>query len=52
MMASNAELSHKLEELEQKYDKQFKIVFDAIGQLMTPPARATSIGFRPKALKK
>ena len=51
MIASNAELSRKLEELEQKYDKQFKIVFDAIRQLMTPPARTTPIGFRPKALK-
>ncbi len=53
MMASNAELSRKPEELEKKYDKQFKIVFDAIRQLMTPsPARAKPIGFRPRALKK
>ena len=53
MLISNTELARKLEELEKKYDKQFKIVFDAIRQLMTPPpARATPIGFRPKALKK
>lgn len=53
ILASNAELAGKLEELEKKYDKQFKIVFGAIRQLMTPPsARAKPIGFRPKALKK
>ncbi len=53
MLASNAELAHKLDELEKKYDQQFKIVFDAIRQLMIPlPAKAKPIGFRPKALKK
>ena len=36
MLASNAELSRRLEELEAKYDQQFKIVFDAIRQLMAP----------------
>jgi hypothetical protein len=53
MLASNAELAHQVDELEKKYDRQFKIVFDAIRQLMTPPpARTKPIGFRPKALKK
>jgi hypothetical protein len=53
MLASNAELARKLSELEKKYDRQFKIVFDAIRELMTPlPARTKPIGFRPKALKK
>ena len=53
MLASNAELSRKLNELESKYDRQFSIVFDAIRQLMTPPVRKTkTIGFRPRALKK
>ncbi len=53
MLASNADLARKLDELEKKYDKQFKIVFDAIRHLMTPPpASAKPIGFRPKALKK
>ena len=53
MLASNVELARKLEELEKKYDRQFKIVFDAIRQLMTPPtAKLKQIGFRPKALKK
>jgi len=30
MLASNAELSRRLDELESKYDKQFRVVFDAI----------------------
>jgi hypothetical protein len=53
MMRSNAELARKLDALEQKYDRQFKVVFDAIRQLMTPaPAKLKPIGFRPKSLKK
>jgi hypothetical protein len=53
MLASNAALANKLEQLERKYDRQFKIVFDAIRQLMTPPiSKPKQIGFRPKALKK
>jgi hypothetical protein len=37
LLQSNAELAAKLAELEKKYDGQFKIVFDAIRELMTPP---------------
>ena len=37
MLASNADLARKLDALEKKYDAQFKIVFDAIRQLMVPP---------------
>lgn len=37
MLASNQELSRRLDELEQKYDQQFKAVFDAIRRLMAPP---------------
>lgn len=52
MLASNAELARKLDELERKYDQQFKVVFDAIRQLMTPlSAKAKPIGFRATALK-
>jgi hypothetical protein len=33
--------------LERRYDAQFRVVFDAIRELMTPPARAKrAIGFR------
>ena len=37
MLATHAELARKLEALEQKYDTQFKGVFDAIRQLMASP---------------
>jgi ORF6N domain len=50
---SNAELSRRLDELESKYDKQFKVVFDAIRQLMATPARhRKEIGFRSRSMKK
>ena len=53
MLASNAELSRRLDELESKYDKQFRVVFDAIRQLMATPARRRKeIGFRSRAVKK
>ena len=31
-------LARKVDELERKYDKQFKVVFDAVRRLMTAPA--------------
>ena len=37
MLLSNADLARKLNALEKKYDTQFKVVFDAIRELMTPP---------------
>jgi hypothetical protein len=47
MLASNVELAGKLKELESKYDRQFKVVFDAIRGLMAPPPSAgKQIGFR------
>lgn len=48
MLASNAELARKLNALEKKYDEQFKVVFDAIRELMTPPTHTikSKIGFR------
>ena len=46
MIASNEELAHKLDELEEKYDEQFRIVFEAIHALIQhdekPPKK---IGF-------
>jgi len=38
MLLSNADLARKLADLENKYDAQFKVVFDAIRELMLPPA--------------
>jgi hypothetical protein len=46
LLLSHAELARKLAALERKYDSQFKIVFDAIRQLMTPPeSKRRPIGF-------
>ncbi len=60
LLSSNAELARKLEALENKYDTQFKVVFDAIRQLMSPAAtKRKEIGFhvqhdheKPKARKR
>jgi len=47
ILASHAELARKLDALEKKYDAQFKVVFDAIRQLMAPPEpKRRPIGFR------
>ena len=54
MLASNAALARKLEALEKKYDAQFKVVFDAIRQLMaSPEPKRRKIGFlvRERAAK-
>ena len=49
MLASNAQLARKLEALEKKYDAQFKVVFDAIRQLMMAPEPSKrKIGFLVK----
>ena len=47
MIATNRDLARRLDELEKRYDAQFKGVFDAIRQLMAPPTKPRrSIGFR------
>jgi len=47
MLSSNTELSKRLDELESKYDRQFRVVFDAIRQFMSPrPPNHKPIGFR------
>jgi hypothetical protein len=46
MLASNEDLARKLAALERKYDVQFKVVFDAIRELMSPPSpKRRRIGF-------
>lgn len=46
LLLSHKELSHKLSKLEKKYDTQFKIVFDAIRELMAPSSKPhIKIGF-------
>lgn len=52
LLQSNEELNRKLNALENKYDAQFKVVFDAIRQLMTPPEKPRpQIGFRINSKK-
>lgn len=47
MLGSDVELARKLKELESKYDRQFKVVFDAIRRMMSPPPSVRKpIGFR------
>lgn len=49
LLATHAGLARKLAALEQKYDAQFKVVFEAIRQLMSPPApKRREIGFHVK----
>ena len=36
MLSAHADLARRLDELEKKYDAQFRVVFDAIRELMTP----------------
>jgi hypothetical protein len=46
LIASHKDLARKLNEMEKKYDVQFKVVFDAIRQLMSPPVpKKRKIGF-------
>lgn len=46
ILATHAGLARKLDELESKYDAQFRVVFDALRRLMNPPRRPRrQIGF-------
>jgi hypothetical protein len=46
LLASNEKLRRKIKEMEKKYDGQFKVVFDAINELMEMPDRTVkNVGF-------
>ena len=46
ILTGHKELKQKIEEMEQKYDYQFKVVFDAIKKLLAPPQKPKNpIGF-------
>ncbi len=47
IISANRDLSRRLDELEKKYDAQFKVVFDAIRELMKPQVKQhkKQIGF-------
>ena len=47
MLSTHKDLKQKIEEMEKRYDYQFKIVFDAIKQLLEPPVKPKGkIGFQ------
>ncbi len=47
MAVSQADLARKIEDLEEKYDSQFSVVFDALRELMaTPEPSERPIGFK------
>ena len=46
MLLTHKDLRQKIEEIEKKYDYQFKVVFEAIKQLLEPPQKSKKkIGF-------
>ena len=49
MLTTNVVLARQLATLEKKYDAQFKVVFEAIRELMTPPEpkKKRPMGFGP-----
>jgi hypothetical protein len=48
LMDTNRDLARKIEALENKYDEQFAVVFEAIKQLIAPPEPSRPrIGFHP-----
>jgi hypothetical protein len=50
LLLSQEEMARKLSALERRYDHQFKVVFDAIRQMMAPeiPPKSRRIGFHPQ----
>ncbi len=56
LLATHKDIARKMEEMEMKYDQQFRIVFEAIRRFFKPPpASKRQIGFRieePKVLYK
>jgi phage regulator Rha-like protein len=52
-LLTSKELSKKVNELEKKYDKNFKVVFDALRQLTAKPSKENrEIGYRSKDIDK
>ncbi len=48
MISSNKALARRLSDLEKKYDGQFRVVFEAIRELMAEPTpKSRRIGFKP-----
>jgi dimeric dUTPase (all-alpha-NTP-PPase superfamily) len=49
MLTTHKDLKRKIDQMEKKYDEQFRVVFEAIRQLMEPPQKKKrQIGFSRK----
>lgn len=49
ILSEHADLARKLDDLEQRYDEQFRVVFDALRELMAPhDSEGRRIGFEPE----
>jgi len=49
VISSHADLERKITALEKKYDEQYKVIFDSIRALMSPPEKPKkTIGFKVK----
>jgi len=46
LIYTNKELTIRIDKLEKKYDKKFKLVFTVIRKMIEEPAKRTSIGFK------
>ena len=54
LLSTHTDLARKLEELEKKYDSQFRVVFEAIRQLMAepePPRKQIGFQVRERGVK-
>ena len=54
ILASHEYLARKLDDLEQKYDKQFRVIFEALRELMNPPVpprKQIGFGVRERGAK-
>ena len=54
ILASHEDLARKLDDLEQKYDKQFRVIFEALRELMNPPVpprKQIGFGVRERSAK-
>ena len=52
MLSANKDLERRFDALEERYDEQFKVIFDAIRALMEPPEKSRKkIGFEVKEKK-
>ncbi len=47
MILSHKDLQRKIKDMEKKYDKQFKVIFEAINQMLNPPEKPKGkIGYK------